>query len=134
MLEGIAGIYVELGQPQKALPYEQRALELREKVLGPNTGDVADSLTTLAQIWGEIGDCKQATAAAKRSIEVLHGLPGGDENAGLPTLIVAMCTDDVEKARPLYIKTGELLAKVPGADHELTIVHTWLAKHPQGGK
>jgi tetratricopeptide (TPR) repeat protein len=134
VLDAIAGIYVELGQPQKALPYEQKALEAREKVLGPKTGDVAESLTMLAEIYGEIGDCPKATAAAKRSIDILHGIPGGDDEAGLPTLVVAMCTDNVEKARPLYVKAGDLLAKEPGADHELTIVHTWLAKHPQNGQ
>jgi tetratricopeptide (TPR) repeat protein len=133
-LDSIASVYIETGDPKPALPYAERALAIREKVLGPTAGDVALSLTMLAQIHGEIGDCKKASAAASRAVTILHGIPDGDEQAGLPTLVLAMCTDDVAKARPLYQRAGEMLAKNANADHELTIIHTWLAKHPEGGK
>ena len=133
-LDAIASCYVEAGDPKPALPYAQRALEIREKVLGPSAGDVALSLTMLAQIHGEIGDCPKATAAASRAVTILHGIPDGDGQAGLPTLVLAMCTDNVAKARPLYERTGVLLAKTAGAEHERTIVQTWLAKHPQHGQ
>jgi tetratricopeptide (TPR) repeat protein len=133
-LDAIASCYVEAGDPKPALPYAQRALELREKVLGPTAGDVALSLTMLAQIHGELGDCPNATAAASRAVTILHGIPDGDGQAGLPTLVLAMCTDNVAKARPLYEKAGALLAKTAGAEHERTIVRTWLGKHPQHGQ
>jgi serine/threonine-protein kinase len=133
-LDAIASVYIETGDPKPALPYAERALAIREKVLGPSTGDVALSLTMLAQIHGEIGDCTKASAAASRAVTILHGIPDGDEQAGLPTLVLAMCTDDVAKARPLYQRAGEMLANNANAEHELTIVHTWLAKHPERGK
>ena len=76
----------------------------------------------------------RTTAAAGRAVTILHAIPDGDEQAGLPTLVLAMCTDNVAKARPLYEKAGALLAKTAGAEHERTIVRTWLAKHPQHGQ
>jgi tetratricopeptide (TPR) repeat protein len=127
-LDALAGCYLEADDRGKALALALQALAIREKVLGPTTGDVAESLTMVAEIEQEIGDCAKAAADANRALDILKGLPGGDGDAGLPTFVLARCAHGND-ARPLYEKAARLLPKDGEANEELALVNQWLAAH-----
>lgn len=130
VLDALSGVYEEQGDHAKALDHAARALAIREQVLGPNTGDVAESLGMVAQIEQEMGRCAKASADAKRSIEILKGMPNGEADAGLQYLVLAQCAHGND-ARLLYEKAVELLSPDPDASAEVGVAKAWLAAHPR---
>ncbi len=79
-LEAIAEVEVERGNSAVAIDHAQRALAIREKVAGPETSDVADSLSVLATLWSAT-DCAKARPFADRAIAVLAKQPNGDRGS-----------------------------------------------------
>ena len=57
-----------MGDYEKALPLYQRALEIREKVLGPHHPDVATILNNLALLYHHIGDYEKALPLYQRAL------------------------------------------------------------------
>ena len=50
-----------MGDYEKALPLYQRALDIREKVLGPQHPDVATTLNNLAGLYYQYGRLRKST-------------------------------------------------------------------------
>ena len=70
LLMTLSEIYDEMGLYDAAEPPARSALEIREKVLGTNHLDVAQSLNNLGSIWRKQGKLAEAEPVTKRSLEV----------------------------------------------------------------
>jgi hypothetical protein len=63
-------------KPAEALVLEQRALVVRERVFGPASWPVAESLATLSSLHGKLGQFKEAEAAHKRASQIYQKIQG----------------------------------------------------------
>jgi len=59
-----------MGEYEKALPLYQRALAIREKVLGPEAPDTATSLNNLANIYEAMGAHDKALPLRQRALKI----------------------------------------------------------------
>ena len=65
-----------MGDYEKALPLYQRALEIREKVLGPQHPDVATTLNNLAVLYRQMGDYEKALPLYQRALDIREKVLG----------------------------------------------------------
>jgi len=84
-LDSLAECYLDAKDYTKALDHAQRALAIREKVLGPTAGDVAESYGRIADIEKAKGDCGKAVEAARKALAI----PNGDTES--PQGVLAAC-------------------------------------------
>ena len=70
LLTTLSEIYDEMALYDAAEPLAKRALEIREKALGPNHPDVAVSLNGLVNVWRKQGKLAEAEPVAKRGLEI----------------------------------------------------------------
>ncbi len=69
------------GRPEKALPYAERALAIREKVLGRDHVEVAKSLQLIASIYFIMGNGKECRPLVERALSIYekaHATVGRD--------------------------------------------------------
>ena len=69
-LSEVAALYYNQGQYAKAEPLYQRALEIREKALGPEHPDVATSLNNLAELYRVRGQYAKAEPLYERALAI----------------------------------------------------------------
>ena len=81
-LDSLAECYIDEKDYAKALDHAQRALAIREKVLGPTAGDVAESYGRIADIQLMRHDCGAAVAAARKAVAI----PNGDTSSARDVL------------------------------------------------
>ncbi|CAB4013397.1 Nephrocystin-3 [Paramuricea clavata] len=62
--------YTKMGKFDQAKDYYQRALEIREKLLGPHHVNVADSYNNIGTVYDEKGDLDQAKDYYQRALEI----------------------------------------------------------------
>jgi CHAT domain-containing protein/Tfp pilus assembly protein PilF len=62
--------------PKQARPFIERALKLREELLGPNSADVGSSANNLALLSWREGDTKQAMELLLRSLKIVEATHG----------------------------------------------------------
>ena len=67
---------ISMGDYEKALPLYQRALEIIEKVLGPQHPDVATTLNNLAVLYESMGDYEKALPLYQRALEIREKVLG----------------------------------------------------------
>ncbi len=98
-----------------------KALQLREMVLGAEHVDTADSLTNLAALHKSQGKNELAEPLYMRALEILEkvlGIDHPDIIAPLNNLAVMYKDQDkYEQAEPLYLKALKIKEKVLGAQH-----------------
>ena len=82
MLNNLAVTYRDLGQADKALPLQQRALRITEAVLGPDHPDTAIWLKNLAVTYSDLGEADKAASAAAGAADHRE-LPGQACNGGV---------------------------------------------------
>ncbi len=70
MLNGLGGLWLDRGEPERAKPLIERALAIREETFGPDYPLVAASLAKLAAAYGDLGDGAGALRLALRAEEV----------------------------------------------------------------
>ncbi len=66
------------GNNTEAEPLYRRALEIREKQLGPNHPDVAQSLNNLAELLRAQGNYAEAEPLYRRALEIFEKSLGKD--------------------------------------------------------
>ncbi len=66
----IGNVLMTMTRFDEAEPYYLQALERREKLLGPEHPDVAESLTGLGDLWKERGQPGKALSYLARSLEI----------------------------------------------------------------
>jgi CHAT domain-containing protein/tetratricopeptide (TPR) repeat protein len=109
------------GKFQEAIPFEERSLALRVKVLGPRHPDVAESLNNLAGLY------KAQGAYAKAEPLYIHALDIKEKALGAMHPLVANGLNNLAslystqgayaKAEPLYIRALDIREKVLGVMH-----------------
>ena len=70
------------GKYDEAEPLYQRALAIREKALGPDHPDVAESLNNLAELYSNQGKYAEAEPLYKRALAIDENLPLLDWSIG----------------------------------------------------
>lgn len=71
-------LYSSMGDYAKAEPLHQRALEIRQKVLGSNHTTTAESLNNLAGLYRSLGDYPKAEQLYQRALEIYAWALGPD--------------------------------------------------------
>jgi tetratricopeptide (TPR) repeat protein len=61
-----------MGDYNKALPLYQRSLDIREKMLGPQHPDVAQTLNNLAELYRQMGDYNKALPLYQRALKIVE--------------------------------------------------------------
>jgi CHAT domain-containing protein len=109
------------GRYEQAMPLAERALASREKALGAEHPDTAESLSTLALLYGAKGDYAKAESLLVRASMIFEKVLGSDHTYVGQSLInlAALHRDkgDYAKAEPLFIRASTILEKSLGKDH-----------------
>jgi len=99
VLQTMGGVYEGLGFFDEALPLVEKAVAVREAVLGPHASDVALSLHSQGDILLEMGEYAAALPLYERALAIQEAALGADAPGLCPIL------DDLGR---LHTKTGEL--------------------------
>jgi len=120
-LNGLANLYWTIGRYQKAESLYKRALEIGEKVLGPEHPYVAGSLNNLAILYYKLGDYQKAGPLYKRALEIYEKALGPEHPYVATSLnnLAPLYYDlgDYHKAEPLYKRVLEIYEKALGPEH-----------------
>ncbi|HLF82886.1 MAG TPA: CHAT domain-containing tetratricopeptide repeat protein [Blastocatellia bacterium] len=111
----------EAGKYDQALLLAERSRAIREKVLGTNHVDVAESLNNVAALYKEKGDYVRAEPLYQRALTITEKALGPDHPAVdryVNNLAVLYYTKgDYAKAEPLYLHSLAISEKAVGPDH-----------------
>src|SRR6266508_3123519 len=109
------------GKYDASRPAAERALELREKALGPDHPDVAQSLHNLAIIHRLKGDYAKSEPLFQRALDIKEKALGPehpDVAASLNSLaIIYHAKGDYAKAEPLFQRALDIKEKAFGPEH-----------------
>ena len=114
-----------MGEYAKAEPLLQEALEVQEKVLGPEHPATATSLNNLAVLYGAMGEYAKAEPLYQEALRIRQKVlePEHPDTAtslnNLASLYRAMGA--YAKAEPLYQEALQILQKVFGPEHPNTV-------------
>ncbi len=109
------------GKDEEARPLAERALELREKALGPEHPDVAHSLNNLAILYHLKGDYAKAEPLYQRSLAIMEKALGPEHLdvkyplGGLADIYWEK--GDYAKAEPLFQRELAIAEKALGPEH-----------------
>ena len=109
------------GRYQQAIPLAQRALAIREKVLGPEHPDTATSLNNLAGLYRDTGAYTKAEPLYSRALAIREKVLGPehpDTATSLNNLAeLYRATGAYTKSEPLYSRALAIREKVLGPEH-----------------
>jgi tetratricopeptide (TPR) repeat protein len=125
LLHGLAWYrYSYLGTYPQARLLCERALAIREKVLGSEHPDTARSLQLLAVISWDQGDCSGARPLCERALAIREKVLGPEHAAVASSLSqLARCLQDagdLSGARPLLERALAISEKTLGPEHPVT--------------
>ncbi|HKX32080.1 MAG TPA: tetratricopeptide repeat protein [Blastocatellia bacterium] len=131
------------GKFDEALPLAERALEAREKALGPDHRDVATTVNLLAVLYHSKGNYAKAEPLYRRAVAVREKTLGPDHPqvaASLNNLaVIYRDKGELAKAEPLYLRALSIWEKALGPDHpdlantlnNLAILYQNTGEHPK---
>ena len=116
------GYYLkQIGDYDAARPYYERALAIREKVLGAEHPDTASSLNNLGALLQATGDYDAARPYYERALAINEKVLGAehpDTASSLNNLgFLLQATGDYDAARPYLERALAIREKVLGAEH-----------------
>jgi tetratricopeptide (TPR) repeat protein len=123
-LFGIAN-FLKLGaRYEGAEPLFRRALEILEKVLGPENPSTATCLSNLALLLYEKGDYEGAAPLYRRALEIDEKVLGPENPSTAKCLsnlaLLLYAKGDYEGAEPLYRRALEIRERALGPEHPYT--------------
>lgn len=123
----LAQIYNAVGQREKILPLNLRALQIREKVLGPNHIDTAESLNIIGTAYSNQGEHGKAIALYLRALAIREKNLGAEHKDVATSLKNLAGTyhalEQYDKALPLYQRALAIREKSLGPeDYELSTI------------
>lgn len=125
LLSGLASFrHGPLAAYAQARPLFERALAIREKMLGPKHPDVANILNNLALLLSNHGDFAVARPLHERALAI-HEKALGPEHPNVATSLnnlaqLLQAQGDFSGAQPLYERALAIREKVLGPEHRLT--------------
>ncbi|ALF56386.1 tetratricopeptide repeat family protein [Nostoc piscinale CENA21] len=118
--EQVVKLYQQ-GKYITATPLAERALAIREKVLGKEHLDVATSLNDLAELYREQGKYQQAEPLYYRSLSILEKLLGNSHPFVAQSLnnlaLLYQTQGNYQQAEPLYLRSLAIREKILGKVH-----------------
>jgi len=72
LANNLSAIYLALGQMEKALAFQEKAIQIREAVLAPNHSDLAQSYNNLSAIYQALGQMEKALEFQEKAIQILE--------------------------------------------------------------
>ena len=122
--DSLMELYLVTGDNLKAVPFAQRALAIRERTLGPEYPDTAQSLKNLAMVYMAVDDSAKADALYERAQRILEKTLGPDHPNTLHCRQLrangyALMGDD-EKALALMQQVLTDCERVLGPEHNTT--------------
>jgi len=109
------------GKYDEALPVAERALEIREKTLGPDEPPVAESLHALAVLYEDTGNYAKAEPLFRRALGIREKALGPDHPDVAESLnglgVMFILEGDYPKAEPFFQRALAILEKTLGPDH-----------------
>ncbi len=123
VLTNLALLHKDRGDYQRAEPYFQEALSLRERIFGPEHPEVATAASNLAELYRVRGDYTAAEPLYRRAIAIRETKlgPAHSELAIGLNNAAAMYRDrgDYATAEPLYRRALDIWEKALGPQHPL---------------
>ena len=111
------------GRYSEAIPLAQRALAIREKTLGPDHPDVAQSLNLLANLYHAQGNYAGAESLYKGSLAIREKSLGSDHPLVADALsnLAILCSDQgrLADAERFYKRSLAIYEKTLGPDHSV---------------
>jgi CHAT domain-containing protein/tetratricopeptide (TPR) repeat protein len=109
------------GKYDEALPLIERALGIREKILGPDHPDVAAALHGLAIVCYRKGEYVKALQFCRRALAIRERVLGtGHPDVARSLNLLAILQDERgEEAEYLYRRALAILEKAEGGEHQL---------------
>ncbi|HPO09952.1 MAG TPA: tetratricopeptide repeat-containing protein, partial [bacterium] len=109
------------GDPAEAVIPLKEAVEIRERELGPDHPDVAQSLGRLAAAYQGIGDLSKAESLSLRSLEILK-LMFGENHAEYASALdetaeIYRAEGKFEEAEEMLVKSLDITVMTSGQDH-----------------
>jgi len=121
LMETIGVVYTKLGLYAEAEPLLERALELRDTSVGPETLDVGDSLQSLAVLYDRQGVYAEGEELARRSLTIRESDLGPDHLKVSESLYTVglLCSKqaEYEEAKAAFTRAIAIREKVLGAEH-----------------
>lgn len=123
-LNGLGIVHLLDGQPERALEYFERALELRVRMVGPVHPTVASVHSNMGTVYLRADDCKSAIPKFETALEIVEAALGPDHpDVGTPVNNLGVCYQ-VEKryedARVAFERALALEIQVSGPEHPNT--------------
>ena len=116
----LAGVYLQLGQYNRAWPLLGQVLKITERQLGKTHPQYADALGYLAELHMHTGDYTRALVLYQQALEIRKA-------AGEPDREYAVClhnlgllyerTGQYERAEPLLKKDSRITKSIAGSEH-----------------
>lgn len=124
-LNNEVGRYLKhVGNLNGARPYSERALAIREKILGPDHTDTATSLNNLGLLLNEMGELDSAWHYLKRALIIrkkMLGFEHPDTATSLNNLgMILKAIGHLDRARLYLEKALTIYEKVSGPNHYYT--------------
>ncbi len=120
-LNNLAEIHWALAQPEKALHFLQRALNIYENVLGPEHPETATSLSNLALTLGKIGQHEKALPLHLRALTITEKVLGPEHPKSainMDSLAASYrALKEHDKALFFHQRALAIFKKVLGPDH-----------------
>jgi tetratricopeptide (TPR) repeat protein len=121
LLDNAGGYFRGRAAYVAARPLRERALAIREKVLGPEHPDTATSLDNLAGLLRDQGDLAAAQPLRERALAICEKVLGPEDLHTAASLnnLAGLLNDqgDLVGARPLYERALAIQEKVLGLEH-----------------
>lgn len=118
-----ARVLMNQGKYQEMIALSQRALEIREKILGQNHADTAESLTQLGITYLRLKQSDKALPLLRRALEINDKVFGSENPVtAMSSNILAVLyknTGRYDKALPLYQRNLAILEKTIGPEGQI---------------
>ena len=113
------------GKWSEGLALAEKALAIRERLLGKDSPDYAASLSNLADLYDSLGDKARAEAGYRRALEIRRRSQGEDHPSYAQALhnlaYVVFNRGDDDRAEALYLQALAIEERVLGKTHPLTV-------------
>lgn len=126
VLSDLGLLHRDWGRHQQALPYYQRALELKEQVCGADHPSTAESLNDLALLYQDLLDLTKAIPLYRRALDIGERRLGPNHPDIATTLnnLAGACrsSGNMDEAETHYRRALIIRERILGRDHPHTMI------------